>query len=136
MISLKKKTWTLTCIQTFTDQSLQTWYDDRDLYALHLDISLDDPDLHSRSQWSKKSKTLVSIFLLIYVSIWMKFSVLPQPVWFVEAHANIYFAQVLFKGENSAEVILWNIVISMVMCQDTCEPICFKLGLMLSTAKL
>ena len=26
--------------------------------------------------------------------------------------------------------------INIVMCQDTCEPICFKLGIMLDTTKL
>ena len=29
----------------------QTWYDDRDLKAVHFDISLNDLDLHSRSQF-------------------------------------------------------------------------------------
>ena len=40
----------------------QTWYDDRDHYALHFGISLDDLDLHSRAQLYEKSKTPVSIF--------------------------------------------------------------------------
>ena len=40
----------------------QTWYADRDYSAVHFDISFDDLDLQSRSQF-EKSKTLVSIFL-------------------------------------------------------------------------
>ena len=40
------------------------------------------------------------------LSIWVKFSVL-HTCWFVEAQVKfIYVAQVVFKGENSADMIL------------------------------
>ena len=43
----------------------------------------------------------------------------------------------MFKGENSAEVIFWKkTMFNIIMCQDTFEPICFKLGMMLNTTKL
>ena len=35
----------------------QTWYDDRDHYTLHFDISLDGLNIHLRSQFYEKSKT-------------------------------------------------------------------------------
>ena len=57
----------------------QTWSDTRDHYTLHFDISLDDLDCHSRSQQYEKSKTVVSLFSLIWQSILMKFSMLLQP---------------------------------------------------------
>ena len=43
-----------------------------------------------------------------------------------------HFALVLFKGESPADVILWN-RFNIIMCQETCELICFKLGMMLNT---
>ena len=46
--------------------------------ALHLDISLNDLDLHSVSQLYEKSKTLVPLFSQICVLIRMKLSMLPQ----------------------------------------------------------
>ena len=39
----------------------------------------------------------------------MKFSMLPQPVGLLKLMLKFYFAQAIFKGENSADVILWNI---------------------------
>ena len=69
--------------------------------------------------------------------------------WFVEAGAKFIFAQVIFKGEKSADLILWNIcsasscartlgkrnMFSIIMCEDTWEAICFKVGMMLNTTK-
>ena len=46
-----------------------------------------------------------------------------------------YFAQVIFQGDNSADVILWNMCLTL-SCAKACEPICFKLGMMLNTTKL
>ena len=43
----------------------QTWYNDRNNYALDFNTSLDDLDLHARSQSYEKLKSLVSIFLQI-----------------------------------------------------------------------
>ena len=48
---------------SFQTDFFQIWYDDRDHKALHIDISLDDFDLHSRSQLCGTSKTLVFTFL-------------------------------------------------------------------------
>ena len=69
---------------------LQIWSvdDDRDCYALHFDNSLDDLDLHSRSQLYEKLGTLVSIFSQSQVSIWMSFSILPQPVGLLKLMLN------------------------------------------------
>ena len=40
-------------------------------------------------------------------------------------------------GENSADMILnYTFKFNIVMCQDTCEPICYKLGMMLDSAIL
>ena len=44
-------------------------------------------------------KKIVSIFSQFKISIWMKFSMLPQPVGLLELN-KVYFAQVIFKGEN------------------------------------
>ena len=35
--------------QRFTERFISTCYNDRDRWALHFDVSLDDLDLHSRS---------------------------------------------------------------------------------------
>ena len=48
---------------------------------------------------------------------------------------EIYFAQILFKGENCWHDFM-KYMFSIVVCWDTCELICFKLGLMLSATKL
>ena len=40
------------------------------------------------------------------------------------------------KGENSADVKFIKFVLNIVMRQDTCELICFKLGMMFNTTKL
>ena len=58
--------------------------------------------------------------------------------WFVEAHANFCFCflHIIFKGGNSADVIFMKNTFKIVPCQNTCEPICFKLGMMLYTTEL
>ena len=62
-----------------------------DCYSTHLylDISFDAIDLHSRSQLYEKSKSSVSIFSQILVSIWMKFNLLPQPVGLLKTMLNL-----------------------------------------------
>ena len=57
---------------------------------LHFDNSLDDLDLHSRPQLYEKLKILVSIFLQTNVSIWMKFSMLPQPFGLLKLRLNVF----------------------------------------------
>ena len=54
---------------------------------------------------------------------------------FVLSACYIYFALVLCKGENTADVSLWNICLTS-SCVRTCKTICFKLGMMLNTAEL
>ena len=44
----------------------------------------------------------------------------------------IGFAKVLFKGENSAGMIVMKYMFNIIMCHDTCELICLKLGMMLN----
>ena len=56
---------------------------------------------------------------------------LPQPVRLLNLLLHARFGQGIFRGENSAEVILRS------SCVRTfCEPICFKLGVMLNSTKL
>ena len=49
---------------------------------LHFNTSLNDLDFHTRSQLCEKSKSYELLFLLISLSILMKFSMLPQHVGF------------------------------------------------------
>ena len=63
--------------------------------------------------------------------MWMKLGILLQHVGLLKLILN-YFAQVRLKGENSTDVIF----MKYITCQDICEQICFKLGMMLNIAKL
>ena len=83
--------------------------------------------------WGNR-KTLLCILSEIWLSIWMKFSLLPQPVGMLKAHAKFILIK-LFKGENSATRFMKH-TFSIVMCQNTCEPICFKRDMMQNTTKL
>ena len=62
----------------------------------------------------------------------MRFSRLPQAVGLLNLMLSL-FVQLLFMGENAADVILW---INIGLCQKACELICFKLGTMPNTTKL
>ena len=61
----------------------------------------------------------------------MKFSMLPQPVGLWKPMLNLLSTRNIFKGDNSGDVIFLKRMFDMVMCQDTCKPVCFKLGMML-----
>ena len=52
--------------------------------------------------------------------------------WLVEARAGIYFAQV------KSILLTWyyEIIFKIVMCKDTSELICFRLGIKLNTTKV
>ena len=63
----------------------------------------------------------------------MKLIVLPQPVGFLKLMQN-KFVQVLFKWENSTW--LYGIDVNIILCLDTCEAICFKVGMMLNTTEV
>ena len=54
---------------------------------------------------TRNGKKFRSFFSEISQLIWMKFSVLPQPAGLFKPMLNIYFGQVIFKGENFAHVI-------------------------------
>ena len=54
---------------------------------LHFDVSLDDPDLHTRSQLYDKSQTSVSIYT---ESVWMKLRMLPQPVGLLKLMLDVF----------------------------------------------
>ena len=86
----------------------------------------------------KKKKTLVSIFSQIWVLVWMKFSMLRQPVLFLRPLLNLLCIN---KQRNiQPRELSWccflKYTFNIVMCQDTSEPICFKLGIMLNAVKL
>ena len=56
---------------------------------------------------------------------WMEF-------WCVATTScEMYFVQVLLKLENSADMISITYSFSIILHQDTCEPVCFKLCMML-----
>ena len=113
----------------------QTWYDDRDPYVLDYNISLDDLDLHSRSQLDRKSKPLVSIFSQIYLLIRLKFGMLPQPVGLLKLMLTIICTSNI-QGRELCWRDSMKFMLSIVTCQNICEAIRFKLSMMLSTTKL
>ena len=56
--------------------------------------------------YEKKKSISVSMFSNIWPTIWKKkISILPPPVDLLKVMLN-YFAQVIFKGENSANMML------------------------------
>ena len=61
-----------------------------------------------------------------WVSVWMKFSMLPQPVGLL-----LNLAKIIFNGDNCWHFMTYTL--SIITCQDTCEPICFQLGVMLNS---
>ena len=69
-------------------------------------------DLHSRSQMYEKSKTWVFTFSEILRSIWIKFRMLLQPVGLLKLLLNL-FCRVIFKGEKSAVVTVYNIRLTL-----------------------
>ena len=65
----------------------------------------------------------------------MKFSMFPQPVGFFKLVLNL-----VCRSNTQGRELCWHDFIrymfNIVMCQDTYELICFKLGMMLDTTKL
>ena len=81
-----------------------------------------------------ETKSLVSIFLQISVSIWMKFSVVPQPVDLFKLLVNLICTSTIQE-----KILCWRFMkymFNLVLCQDNYEWICFKLGMVLSTTEL
>ena len=59
--------------------------------------------------------------------------------WFVEAYPTFFCVCVFFAQYSRVRTVLaWflNYRLNVILCQDTCELICFKLGLMLNTTEL
>ena len=65
----------------------------------------------------------------------MKFSLLPQPVGLLKLMLNLCFTSNI-QGKELCGHDLMKYRFSIVMCQDACERICFKLGMMLNETKL
>ena len=76
----------LACIQSFTDRFASNL-----VSALQFDISLDDLDIYLRCQLYGKSTTSVSIFSQISKTIWMAFSMLPQPIGFLKLKLSSFY---------------------------------------------
>ena len=65
----------------------------------------------------------------------MKFSMFPEPVGFLKFMLNIFCI-----GKIEGRELDWcdfvEYTFNIFLCQDTCELICFKLGMMQDTTKL
>ena len=67
--------------------------------------------------------------------IWMKFGVLPQPFGLLKLMLNIFCT----NNIQGRELCCCNCVkytFHIILCQDTCEAICFKLDIMLNVTTL
>ena len=79
-----------------------------------------------------QSKMCVLIFSPRNLSFF--FVLLSQPVFSLKS--LIYFARLIFKGDNCTYIIFFiKYALNIGLGPDTCEVICFKLGLMLDTNK-
>ena len=79
-----------------------------------------------------ESITVVSIFSEISQSVWLKFDSLPQPVDLLKLILNL-FRTSNSQGRERCWCDFMTYTFNSVMCQDTCEPICFKLGMIQNT---
>ena len=122
------KTLTLSCIQTFTDISfkLDMIETTKPYISILVRMALAFIQGHS---CLRNQKTPVFIFSEILHSVWMKFSLLPQPAGLLKPMLES-FCRSTIQGRE-----LCRRDFHIVMCRGTCEPICFKLGMMLDTAK-
>ena len=77
----------------------------------------------------------MSIFSQIYVLIWMKLGILPQPVGLLKLMLDWFYISNI-QGRERLWCYFMKYMFNIVMHQDTCEPICFKLGMVLNTTKL
>ena len=92
---------------------------------LYILMSLDDLDLHSRSELYDTSKALVSIFSKILQ--FDRFSVLPQSVGLLKLMLSLFCT-------SSIQFIKYRI--NIVMRLDMWEPVCCKLGMNLDATGL
>ena len=72
-------------------------------------------------------------FLRNFVSIWMKFSMLPQLVGLLKLMQNV-FCTIVNREFCWCDCVRY--MINVVFCLDTWKPICFKFSMRLDTAKL
>ena len=61
-----KKLWCWLAFRHLQTDFFQFWYDCSDNWTLHIDTSLDDPELPSKSQLHEKSKTSAVIFFTTF----------------------------------------------------------------------
>ena len=66
----------------------------------------------------------------------MKCSALPHPVSLLKIMLNLFFAQLILKGENSADLSFMKCMFNIGMFQYTGKLICFKRSIMLNATKL
>ena len=85
----------------------QTWYDDRNHKVLRFNIRLDNLDLHSGSQLYERSRTSVSFFLANSSIELDEIQTVATCYRFAEARVQFILHGVLFKGENSAALIMF-----------------------------
>ena len=79
--------------------------------------------------------TSVSIFSEISWSIWMKFCKLPQPVVLLKLVLNL-LCRSNVQGRELCRHDFRKGTVNIVLCQYSCELICFKLGMMIDSTKL
>ena len=112
----------------------QIWDDDRDYYVLHLYIHQFGwpwPSFKVSVVWETKN---ASIFSETSQSIWIKFSLLPQPVW-LKLMVNLFCANNI-QGRQLCWCNVIKCIVNIIMYWNGCELICFKLGIMLDMIKL
>ena len=63
------------------------------------------------------------------------FSMLPHPIGFLKLVLNVFCIS-NNQGGRTSDVILMKCMFNIVICQDTCKPICFELFMMRNTHKL
>ena len=77
---------------------------------------------------------MISIFLQVLISVLMKLS-MSQPLGLLKLMRNSFSTNRIERRELCLHDFM-KYTFDIVMCQDTCEPICFKLVMMVNTTKL
>ena len=129
---------------------IQTWCDYRYYCALHFDTSLIDLDLDSKSQECEKAKMMTLIFIQscsclrnqTLWTVWCPFffatlhcinldeiQYIAITYLFFKAHAKFLLHK--FCSRERTQLTWFYEMFSIILYQDTCELICFKLGVML-----
>ena len=119
----------LVCIQHLQTDFFPAWNDERDYQALHFDVSLVTWAFIQGHSFIRDQKLLCPFYQKFHSQFGWN-SVCCHNLLHGEICTRFYFVHVIFMGDNSADVIL-ETAFNIIPCQDTCEPICFKLGMML-----